>query len=314
MPLSSGWAPRLALVLAAASWGAGTVISKRAVAEIPPLALLAIQLAASLAALLVVGAFRRPRAPAGPVPAVLGRLGILNPGLGYALSLVGLVSISASLSVLLWAMEPIVILLLAAWLLGERIGGRLLALSAAAIGGLILIVLEPSLTGGAIVGVGLTLAGVVCCAVYAVVARRWIAAAGSTMSVVTIQQAYALAFSVIVAGLAWATGSLVWPATVSLVAWASAAASGVLYYAVAYWLYLTGLRRVPASSAAVAFYLVPVFGVVGGFAALGEHLAPIQWIGAVVVVAAVYAIMSKAPEQTMAEGARVSATAGSTPG
>lgn len=313
MPRSAAWAPRLALVLAAAAWGAGTVISKRAVAEIPPLALLAIQLAASLAALLAVRALRRTDTPGGSVPAVLGRLGILNPGLGYALSLVGLVSISASLSVLLWAMEPILILFLAAWLLGERIGGRLVGLSAAAIGGLILIVLQPSLAGGAIVGVGLTLAGVVCCAVYAVVARRWIASAASTMSVVTVQQAYALAFSVVVVGLAWASGSLAWPATVSLVAWSSAAASGILYYAVAYWLYLTGLRHVPASSSAVAFYLVPVFGVVGGFAVLGERLSPPQWIGAVVVVTAVWAIMSKAPDQTMAEGAPL-AGARSTPG
>ena len=42
------------LVLAAASWGAGTVISKRAVAEIPPLVLLVVQLATSVAALWVV--------------------------------------------------------------------------------------------------------------------------------------------------------------------------------------------------------------------------------------------------------------------
>jgi drug/metabolite transporter (DMT)-like permease len=39
------------LVLAAAAWGVGTVISKRAVAEIPPLTLLVVQLATSVAAL-----------------------------------------------------------------------------------------------------------------------------------------------------------------------------------------------------------------------------------------------------------------------
>jgi len=38
----------LALILAAACWGTGTVVSKAAVAEFPPLTLLAIQLAASL--------------------------------------------------------------------------------------------------------------------------------------------------------------------------------------------------------------------------------------------------------------------------
>jgi len=41
----------LALTLAAACWGVGTVVSKRAIEEIPPLTLLPIQLGASLAAL-----------------------------------------------------------------------------------------------------------------------------------------------------------------------------------------------------------------------------------------------------------------------
>ena len=38
-----------ALTLAAACWGIGTVVSKRAIDEIPPLTLLPIQLGASLA-------------------------------------------------------------------------------------------------------------------------------------------------------------------------------------------------------------------------------------------------------------------------
>ena len=46
--------PAVALLLAAACWGAGVVLSKQAVAEIPPLALLPIQLAVSVAFLLVV--------------------------------------------------------------------------------------------------------------------------------------------------------------------------------------------------------------------------------------------------------------------
>ena len=81
-------------------------------------------------------------------------------------------SISASLSVLLWALEPLVILLLAAVVLRERSGWLVLGLSAVAIGGLGLIAFEPTTTGDAL-GVGLTVAGVLCCAVYTIVARRW---------------------------------------------------------------------------------------------------------------------------------------------
>jgi drug/metabolite transporter (DMT)-like permease len=67
----------------------------------------------------------------------------------------------------------------------------------------------------------------------------------------------------------------------------SAVASGVLYYAAAYWLYLTALRRAPASLAAVSFYLIPIFGVGGGQILLGEQFEASQWIGVVIVLAAV---------------------------
>ena len=42
--------------------------------------------------------------------------------MAYAFSLLGLVSITASLSVMIWAIEPLVILFLAGWFLRERIG------------------------------------------------------------------------------------------------------------------------------------------------------------------------------------------------
>ena len=128
----------LALVLAAACWGLGTVLSKAALDEVPPLTLLPIQLASSLVILGLL--MRRYHVPLrGSGPALLGRLGLLNPGLAYALSLVGLLTITASLSVLLWALEPLLILFLAAVFLGERFGPiRYLAAALVAAGNLLL--------------------------------------------------------------------------------------------------------------------------------------------------------------------------------
>jgi len=85
--------------------------------------------------------------------------------------------------------------------------------------------------------------------------------------------------------------------------WVSAIGSGVLYYGLAYWLYLFGLRQVPASVAALSFYLIPVFGVVGGIAFLGERFAPTQWGGVVVVLVAIAAILWRGIEP----GARATA-------
>jgi drug/metabolite transporter (DMT)-like permease len=277
--------PAVGLVLAAACWGVGTVVSKQAVVEIQPLTLLPIQLVSSVILLVLITRLRGERMPAGREGRLLSRLGLLNPGLAYALSLIGLTQITASLAVLLWAGEPILILFLAALVLGDRVGPSILVASAAAVGGLTLVVLDPSASGSAL-GVALTVAGVAVCAVYTVATRRWLLGTDATFGVVLAQQLYALALAVAVfVGLQLA-GQPMLPEHVSAGGALSAVASGLLYYAFAYSFYISALRRVRASIAAASFYLIPVFGLAGAWVT-GERLEPIQWIGAVVVVAAV---------------------------
>ena len=293
--MSTSPSPRgavLALTLAAACWGFGTVVSKAAIEEIPPLSLLPIQLVASLAVLALLVRWRGIPLRDGSASPILGRLGVLNPGLAYALSLLGLASITASLSVMLWAIEPLLILFLAGSFLRERIGASLVGLSLVAVVGMLLVIYQPGSTGSP-VGVLLTIAGVACCAAYTVVTRRWLATADSTAQVVVAQQAYALAFALALVAAIWLLGGAVRPESVSAAGWASAIFSGILYYGLAYWLYLSGLRHVPASVAGVSFYLIPVFGVTGGFLLLGERLDPSQWIGVVTVLTATLMILRR---------------------
>ena len=288
MSASIGRRDLVLLTLAAASWGVGTVVSKRAVEEIPPFTLLPIQLAASLAVLLVL--MLVSGMPLRGSPPILSRLGILNPGIAYALGLAGLTWISASLSVLLWALEPLLILVLAGVFLREGITARLIALSLVAASGMALILAEPA-SGGQWPGVVLTLIGIGCCAGYTIVARRFVGASDSTAQVVLAQQAYALGFAAAVgiaaALLGGANGTAITPLGL-----ASAVGSGVLYYAAAYWFYLSALRTVPASVAASSFYLIPVFGVAAGSLLLGDRLEPVQWIGVGIVAVAVVLIAS----------------------
>lgn len=278
----------VALVLAAACWALGTILSKVALESVAPLALLPIQLASSLA---VLGGIMRWRGLAlrGRQPVLLGRLGLLNPGVAYALSLVGLTSITASLSVLLWALEPVMILLLAGIVLGETITRRLVVCSALAVAGTVLIVYEPA-GAGSLVGVALTLAGIACCAIYSIATRRWIPDAEATGPVVLAQQAHALLLALLMATIVAVHGAIDLAATTG-VGLAAAIASGVVYYAAAYWFYLAALRRVPASRAAASFYLIPLFGVAAGALLLGERLDPLQWVGAAVVVGSVAMII-----------------------
>ena len=282
----------IALTLAAACWGFGTVVSKRAVAEIPALTLLPIQLGASMVLLAILMRARGLPLRDPTAPPILGRLGILNPGTSYALSLLGLASITASLSVLLWALEPLLILVLAAWLLRERITPTLVVLSLIAVGGMLLVISRPDSTGSPL-GIALTVGGVACCAIYTVVTRRWLPSSDSTAQVVLAQQAYALGFAFVLVATLWILGGTVVPTAVSPVGWASAIGSGCLYYGMAYWLYLTGLRQAPASIASASFYLIPIFGVAGGFAFLEERFEPSQWVGVTIVLVSIALIYGR---------------------
>lgn len=280
------------LALAAACWGIGTVISKAALVDVPPVTLLATQLAVSVVVL--VGLMRASGIPLrGEAPALLGRLGLLNPGLAYALSLLGLTTISASASVLLWTLEPLMILVLAGLLLGERITPLIVALSLTAAVGIGVAVYDPTGASSAVVGIGLTVVGIACCAAYTVATRKFLPGARETSQVVLAQQLYGLLLALVLVSAVALAGVSVAPAKITLPGVAAAVVSGALYYAGAYWLYLGALRRVPASIAASTFYLIPIVGVTFGAVLLGDRLGPTQWIGALTVVGAVIGILTR---------------------
>jgi len=282
-----GYRHALFLTGAAGCWGIATVLSKRAVEEISPLTLLPIQLCVSVVTLMIWTRVQGVRVVWSPGLRRLAALGLLNPGISYTLSLLGLAHITASLSVLLWTVEPLLILLLARWLLRERVTRPLAFAMVTAFGGVLLIVVQSG-TGGAALGAALTLAGVTACAAYTVICRKLLAE-DSTLIVVMAQQACALVFAVALFTAAQLAGTRLGVAHISAWAWLSAVTSGVFYYAIAFWLYLTGLQHVPAAVAGIFINLIPIFGVTAGYLLLTERFTGRQWLGAGIVVVAVYA-------------------------
>ncbi|MCA1673143.1 MAG: DMT family transporter [Actinobacteria bacterium] len=282
--------PVLMLFGATACWGIATVITKRGLAEIAPLALLPIQLMVSVVFLIILTRAGGNRVSLSPELRRLGLLGVLNPGVSYALSLAGLAHITASLSVLLWTVEPLLILVLARLVLGDRITRFLAVTMLIAFGGVGLIVFQTGSLGSGL-GASLTLAGVGACAVYTVLCRRLLVK-DSTLSVVVVQQACALVFAFSLLGALSLTGQTSDLDDVSVAGWLSAIVSGVLYYAVAFWFYLTGLRKVPAAIAGAFINLVPVFGITAGYVLLSERLTARQWLGAAIVLVAVTATVT----------------------
>jgi len=278
--------PMAFLVLAAACWGLGTVLSKAALDHFLPLTLLVTQLTASLGLLWlglslqrVSWRWSRPLLP-------VSLLGWLNPGVSYTLSLIGLSLTTASMSAVLWAMEPLLIVGLAWLILRERLTVRFLLLGALAAAGVVLVVGTGFSGAGQVAGNALILAGVGCCALYTVLARR-VGDDVRPLLAVALQQSLALLWGLVI----WPIElrHLTWGGLVQIPAavWLLAVVSGVVYYGLAFWFYLAGLQRVRASEAGVFINLVPLFALAGAYFLLGETLLPAQWLGSGLVLAAV---------------------------
>lgn len=284
------------LTAAAACWGVGTVITKAALGDVAPLMLLPLQLGVSVVLLAglthVRGSDRTDHLRWSRVAA----LGVLNPGLAYALGLLGLQQITASLSVLLWALEPALIVVLARLVLSDRVRPSSYAALCLALAGVVLVVYQPGAAGSPL-GIGLVLAAVLACAVYTVLSRV-VVTSGDSLSVILVQQVAALAFAVVVLAAARAVVHDGWSFDdVTLATGVAVVTSGALYYGLAFWLYLAGLRRTSATFAGSFLTLVPVFGLLAA-AAAGESLNGQQWIGAVLVIGGVAVILRSAQVDT----------------
>jgi hypothetical protein len=113
---SIGNSPSVSLVCASALWAVATVISKKLLTSVPPITLLVVQLAPSVLLLWFLTILKGGLRPRRRSLAPLALIGVLNPGLAYTLSMLGLTRTTANDATLVWAAEPIVIVALA-WLL-----------------------------------------------------------------------------------------------------------------------------------------------------------------------------------------------------
>ncbi|MBM3520398.1 MAG: DMT family transporter, partial [Alphaproteobacteria bacterium] len=212
-------------------------------------------------------------------------LGVLNPGISYSLALLGLVTVTASTAALMWAAEPLLIVALAALMLREPVTFRLAAIIA---GGLVGVVMVAGALSGAQLGMGeiagtlLILLAVACCALYTVLSRR-LTATADPVATAMVQQVAGLLGCLAVLALGPFGG---WPDLVVLPIdlLIYAMLSGLLYYAIAYGLFLSALRVTPAGIASGYYNLIPVFGVALAYVFLGERLSGTQAVGAAFIL------------------------------
>lgn len=293
---------RSAIVAACVCWALGTILSKTLLSSLPPVTILVFQLAPSVIALWLAVVFGRPELPPVRLLPSIGLLGLLNPGWAYTFSMFGLATTSASVTTLLWAFEPILILGLAWAFLGERIDRQLVGLVALATCGVLLVSGLASGGSSSAVNSGsaLILAGVLCCAIYTILARNLTA---DPLFTVAVQQSVAFAWVLAIWPFELRFIDLPGVASIPFRDVATIIFSGLLYYALAYWLYLQALRSMPASVAGSFFNLIPVFGVIGSLVLLGESLTPLQWLGAALIVGAAMVVLRRKIDDPAAEPA-----------
>src|SRR5262249_392720 len=108
---------------------------------------------------------------------------------------------------------------------------------------------------------------------------------------VALQQSLALAWALAIWPVELVAGGDLSLTTISLATWGWAALSGVLYYALAFWCYIIGLKQLPASMVGLFLNPIPIFGVGGAYLFLGERLSVVQWIGGTLILLAVVMVL-----------------------
>lgn len=281
------------MIASAACWGLATVMSRDLLASLSAPGLLVVQLAASLIFLSVLTARERPTRHITPGLARAALPGVLEPGLAYTVGLIGLSMTTAGHAAVISAAEPIFIVALSWLLLHERPTRRLLVCILVAIGGLLLITgggeAKDGAAGATLTGDALVMLATLFAAGYVVFSAK-VARGYPSATLAFAQQAVGLLFALAIYALA-SIFEFVPPLWAGLDAGllGYAALSGVVQYALPFWLYLIGLRRLRASTAGLYLTLTPVFGIAGAFFWLGEQPHTAMLVGTVLVLAAVIA-------------------------
>ncbi|MFI9594687.1 EamA family transporter [Nonomuraea sp. NPDC052265] len=207
-------------------------------------------------------------------------LGALNIGLFFALLFVGAYRLPGGVAATVGAIQPLLVAMLSAGLLGERVTWRVALAAAAGVAGVSLLVLRADARLD-LLGVAAALGGAVVMAVGVVLSKRWrspapllattgwqLAAGGLLLAPVTF----------LVEGPP--------PAHLTGANLAGYAYLAIIGSALAYTLWFRGIRELSATKVTFLGLLSPVVATALGWLVLGQRLTLAQVIGAVVVLAA----------------------------
>lgn len=279
----------LAMVGSAACWGSATVMSRDLLDHFSAPRLLIIQLGSSILLLALMALREQPRLFLTPALGKASLTGILEPGLAYTAGLIGLSMTTAGHSAVISSAEPIFIVLVGWLLFRHRSSLRTTVCIALAMVGLLLVSLETVSEHDGhnmLLGDTLVVLATLFAAGYVVLSAR-IAGHFPPAILAGAQQTVGFGFAVLVYMIAQSIGVSPpqEPIDISLLVYA--AFSGIIQYAIPFWLYLIGLQVLSASVAGLYLTLTPKFGIVGAYLWLGEQASGTMLLGAGIIITAV---------------------------
>lgn len=266
-------------------YGTSYVVARVTLESVPPATLAFLRLV--IASLVLVLLSRRQAAEplSGADRRAIAWMGILGFAGAYVCSNWGIAHSTATNAALLITVEPIAMILLSPWYLGEHLSRRGAIGAALTIAGTVVLVVNgiPGVTAHLVPhwsgDLVLVLAGVAY-ASYSLLGRR-VLARHAPLAVTSRSLLWGAAALLPVAGLEWAGGARpVWTA------WAVA---GTVYLAVVitalgYVVWNWALARVPAPRAAIFLNVQPIVGAVLGAVLLGEPATVFTVLGGILVV------------------------------
>ena len=255
-----------------------------------------------IGALAMLGWLRRPANEAALTPAT-HKLLFLSALLGNFLfsicMLYGVALSSATAAGVIMSAIPVAVALLGWLWLKERLSPRVALATALAVGGIALMSATGSTQSPASgsqalpgpLGHVLLVVAVLCEAAYAVMGKR-LTGELSARRITALINLWGLVLMTPL-GL-WSALHFEW-ASVPLWAWALLLFYGLAASVWSVWLWMSGLRRVSASQAGVFTVMLPISACLVGLLALGEALAPAQWLAMLMGLAAV--VLATWPER-----------------
>ena len=268
-------------------WSAAFAVAKAAVMDCPPLLLLTGRFLIAGVLILGIATIRQtPWTLSRRDPIFFAIVGIANQALYLGLGYIGLQEISAGLSTLIASSNPILIAILAVFLLGERMNWRKVVGLLLGFGGVAFIVSHRlSLGGDSLRGILFTVGGLLALVggtlifkLYAPKDGLWIGNGVQSLAAGIASLPFALTFE--------SVGDIV--PTWRLLASVLYLGLAVSIFAFLLWFYI--LKASGATAASSYHFLMPPLGMLFGWLLLGEHVSPLDLLGIVPVVLGIYLV------------------------